>query len=116
LSDEELLAKVDKQTDKMFTDFKVPMRSIPALPDDDYDLLIGELILRFKDKIDTKAPQKVKVIEAEGHWYVIPEDLFKKFLEDLNTDWIKDSGEFDIRYGKYMTGGDLNCTQLYAEL
>jgi hypothetical protein len=47
LSNENLIAELDKATDKMFIHQKVPIRHIPAQPNSDYDLLIGELILRF---------------------------------------------------------------------
>lgn len=47
LSDNELIEKVDKLTDEMFTTQKVPARHIPARPNDDYDLLVKELIRRF---------------------------------------------------------------------
>ena len=47
LTDKELLEKVDKQTDNIFKTGKIPSRNIPAQPDDDYDLLIGELLKRF---------------------------------------------------------------------
>jgi len=50
LSDKELIEKVDKLTDEMFTTQKVPARHIPARPNDDYDLLVGELIKRFQNK------------------------------------------------------------------
>ena len=51
LTDEELLDKVDSLTDEMYKTGKIPLRYIPARPDDDYDLLIGELILRYYSKI-----------------------------------------------------------------
>lgn len=51
LTDEELLDKVDSLTDEMYKTGKIPSRYIPARPDDDYDLLVGELILRFYSKI-----------------------------------------------------------------
>lgn len=54
LSDQELLEKVDKMTDEMFQKHEVPTRTIPAKPDSDYDLLVGELIMRFKEKIESK--------------------------------------------------------------
>lgn len=54
LSDQELLEKVDKMTDEMFQKREVPERHIPAKPDSDYDLLVGELIVRFKEKIESK--------------------------------------------------------------
>ena len=52
LSDEELIKKVDSMTDDMYTHYKIPPRHIPAKPDSDYDLLVGELLVRFKKKID----------------------------------------------------------------
>lgn len=52
LSDIDLLSEIDKQTDEMFEKQKVPVRQIPASPNKDYDLLIGELILRFKDMME----------------------------------------------------------------
>lgn len=60
LSDEELIQKLDEQTDKMFKEQKVPSSNIPARPNDDYDLLVGELILRFSDLIKQK-PRKSPV-------------------------------------------------------
>lgn len=50
LTDDELLKKVDKLTDEMYQNNKIPNRNIPARPDDDYDLLIGELILRLSER------------------------------------------------------------------
>lgn len=47
LSSHELIEKLDKQTDEMFQTQQVPTRHIPARPDADYDLLVGELIMRF---------------------------------------------------------------------
>ena len=55
LTDKELIEKVDKLTDQMYsTDHKVPMRHIPARPDGDYDLLVGELLVRFDNCINNK--------------------------------------------------------------
>jgi hypothetical protein len=44
-----LLEKVDAMTDEMFKEQKVPARHIPARPDADYDLLVGELVKRMQD-------------------------------------------------------------------
>lgn len=49
--------------------------------------------------------------DNDGHWYVIPNkisDEFNKDLEDMDDD------DFDDKYGKCRTGGDLNLIQLYA--
>jgi hypothetical protein len=61
--------------------------------------------------------QKVRATQDDsGHWYVIPEELSDSFYKDLENENFVDSGEFDIRYGEYMTGGDLNNIQLYADI
>jgi hypothetical protein len=51
ITDEELLSKVDTLTDEMYKSGKIPTRHIPARPNDDYDLLVGELIKRFQEKV-----------------------------------------------------------------
>jgi hypothetical protein len=51
LTDKELVEKVDKMTDEMYAgEMRVPARHIPARPNDDYDLLVGELIYRFDER------------------------------------------------------------------
>jgi len=52
LTDAELLRKVDNKTDKLYQTGKIPDRHIPARPDDDYDLLVGELVSRFAKLVD----------------------------------------------------------------
>ena len=49
LTDDKLLEKIDSKTDEIFKSGKIPNRNVPARPNDDYDLLIGELIFRFKE-------------------------------------------------------------------
>lgn len=51
--DDELLKKVDEMTDNMYETQKVPTRQIPARPDHDYDLLVGELHKRCYERITT---------------------------------------------------------------
>lgn len=51
LTDEQLAEKVDNLTDEIYETGKIPNRNIPARPDEDYDLLVGELIVRFLEKI-----------------------------------------------------------------
>jgi len=89
LSNLELLKKVDELTDKIYIDGKIPTRHIPARPDEDYDLLVGELLKRFQE-LDTTLtttlpPQPVKddwvsvedgLPEVDKHVLVIEKDIF----------------------------------------
>src|SRR5690554_1152684 len=50
LSNDELIKKVDSGTDEMYQTGKIPTRSIPARPDQDYDLLVGEMIYRLDEQ------------------------------------------------------------------
>ena len=65
LTDEELLEKVDKKTDEIYKSCEmnrekpnlirlpnVLSRHIPARPNDDYDLLVGELLMRFQERLN----------------------------------------------------------------
>ena len=49
LTNDQLIEKVDQLTDEMYKTGKIPCRQIPARPDKDYDLLVGELLVRFKE-------------------------------------------------------------------
>ena len=54
LSDEALAKKVEDITDRIYLsgyagEKVLPPTSIPAKPDEDYDLLIAELIIRFRE-------------------------------------------------------------------
>lgn len=61
--------------------------------------------------------QKVKAVKDEsGHWYVIPAEREQEFDKDLEDEGMLDNGEFDNKWRKYRTGGDLNRIQLYAEI
>lgn len=86
LSSHELIEKIDKQTDEMFESQKVPTRQIPAHPDADYDLLVGELILRFKE-----LESFIKSIEDDLYGNLTDDD------DDFETE--KDLGQlvFDTR-------------------
>jgi hypothetical protein len=59
LTDKELFDKVDAMTDEMYENQKIPVRHIPARPNEDYDLLVGELLARFRNaKLNSrKTPQ-----------------------------------------------------------
>jgi len=71
---------------------------------------------KFENYSDNKF-EKVKAVQDDSsHWYIIPNDILKDFYIDLEDEQIVDSGEFDNKYGKYRTGGDLNLIQLYKKL
>ncbi len=61
LTNEELIKKVDKQLDNIFIEGKIPSRHIPARPNDDFDLLVGELIMRFGEA--------TRFVEGEGRLF-----------------------------------------------
>lgn len=69
--------------------------------------------------------QKVKAIEEDGDWYVLPEDIYDTFINDIATmncladtsdEWYEATAQFVNKYEEYRTGGDLNLIQLYAEI
>ena len=49
LNGEDLIKKVDEHTDNIYKQGRIPDRHIPARPEQDFDLLVGELMLRFKE-------------------------------------------------------------------
>lgn len=70
-------------------------------------------------KVDSYVP--VKAVEDDSaHWYIIPNDLHKKFRElhnkICNNEDDQDSiDEFEKLFSEFRTGGDLNNTQLYIK-
>lgn len=68
--------------------------------------------------------KKVYVVQDDDcHWYVIPFDLKDKFFEleeimngENEVEFDEADTEFNKLFSQYMTGGDLNNIQLYAEL
>lgn len=53
-----------------------------------------------------------------GHWYIVPLELKDQFNAYLDTDMDEDydlQEEFEEKFGKYRTGGDLNLEQLYIK-
>ena len=55
----------------------------------------------------------VKAVELDGDWYVVPNEIYKQFIEASEIEEDIESGYFDSIYGHYRTGGDLNLVQLY---
>ncbi|MCP5016911.1 MAG: hypothetical protein GY938_16825 [Ketobacter sp.] len=54
MTDRELVEAVDREVDAMYKNRKIPPRHIPARPDEDFDLLVGELVLRFLELIEAE--------------------------------------------------------------
>ena len=65
LTDGELVSKVDELVDKMYTNNKVPTINIPARPDSDFDLLVGELMLRFMELSEERRKSENKTDKQE---------------------------------------------------
>ena len=51
LSTDEILNKLEEQCDNMYRDQKIPTRNVPARPDEDFDLLLGECIMRYRETL-----------------------------------------------------------------
>lgn len=81
----ELIAKIDAQTDLMFKEQKAPTRHIPARPNEDYDLLIGELIARTMEfeKFANIVENHLEHIEKTGNTECLT-DLRQKVLRFLS--------------------------------
>lgn len=66
--------------------------------------------------LDRLKMNKIKAVKDEsGHWYLIPNELLEEFRKEEQDENFVDSGNFDNKYGKYRTGGDLNLIQLYIK-
>lgn len=57
----------------------------------------------------------IAIEDGDGHWHIIPKHAAQAFDTDLQDEKLVESGEFDNRWGKYRTGGDLNLTQLFIK-
>ena len=63
MTDEDLLKRIDNACDNMYKCGKIPSRNIPARPNDDFDLLLGELILRFLERPKIVTPTTELIAE-----------------------------------------------------
>ena len=83
LSDEELAVKVDNLTDKMYEEQKIPSRSIPARPNDDYDLLVGELCRRTLNKFNNNKMENRYYTPLREEFY--ESFIYEAFITEKNT-------------------------------
>ena len=98
LTDEELIKKIDQQTDDMFRSQKVPSRNIPARPNEDYDLLVGELMMRFNERVE---PRTVNIVQLEN-----------KKIKVEKTDVFAGQDGVHIK-GKILTANNIDNYDLY---
>lgn len=63
----------------------IPPRHIPARPDEDFDLLVGELVVRFLEKSDViKAIRKLDIEhKMENGTFFLPEEIREKIAAIL---------------------------------
>ena len=73
LTNKELLEKISNHMTELYEVGSIPTRHIPARPNEDFDLLIGELMVRY---------HRVAIEDTET------EEILKE-LEADNTDWIE---------------------------
>lgn len=60
--------------------------------------------------------KKVKVVQDDsGHWYVIPAEMLIEFV-GLLEGGEETEDEFIEKFSGYMTGGDINLIDLYADI
>lgn len=89
----------------------------PPIPFDENVTMYYPAILSAMDEYASQFRQEwipvAAVQDDSGHWYVMPKELYQTFRKDLNDEHFIDSGKFGETYGQYITGGDLNLTQLY---
>jgi hypothetical protein len=75
-------------------------------------------MIKFEKFFENNNSEMIRVYpvkDESGHWYVIPYELNNNFWNDLENEDIVDNGEFDRKWGKYRTGGDLNLIPFYTK-
>lgn len=60
LSNEELIKKADTLCDQIYKEGKIPTRHIPTRPNSDFDLIIRECLVRFKETLEKLAEYEEK--------------------------------------------------------
>ncbi|MBO0947315.1 hypothetical protein [Fibrella forsythiae] len=82
LTNEELVQKVDQLTDQIYQTGKIPSRYIPARPNDDYDLLVGELCVRFAKLTNLETVKKEVTVTVRAEEPVEEEPMMKVLSQD----------------------------------
>jgi hypothetical protein len=112
LTDDELLGAVDAATDQMFQTGKIPDRQIPARPDADFDLIVGEMICRFielKNALLETIEQRDRALgimpDLPGLW-VNGEPPVDHRKQPIAADWYEPGMYFKNRY-RYLQEGEI---------
>ena len=74
LTDKPLAEAVSAGLIQMYQRGSVPTRHIPARPDEDFDLLVGELIVRFLEKTDVL--KQIRHLDIEHKF--LPQEIREK--------------------------------------
>jgi hypothetical protein len=104
------------------TAYELGKMSYPSNPEDYYNDIFKKADddINEQEILEQAAATNIDKVKAvrdySGHWYIIPNELYQNFLKDLDNEDMVDSGKFSEKYGKYMTDGDLNLVQLYANI
>ena len=105
LTDSDLAKKVDSLTDEMYLTGKIHSRHVPARPDNDYDLLVGELVKRFYERIDTKTEPDVmnpylkdRADGVKGHYCIARKhpDGYTEYWNDELKKWCSSASVFEL--------------------
>lgn len=65
LSNDDLIDKIDNELQKMCFTRRVPLMSIPAKPNEDFDLMIAELLVRYMAALETPKHETVEELQQE---------------------------------------------------
>lgn len=103
LTDDELLGAVDAATDRMYQTGNIPARNVPARPDADFDLIVGELICRFIEVknalIETRRELKRKIMGADiGELISGKTEPVDHRDEPIDAEWYEPGMYFRNRY------------------
>ncbi len=86
LTDKPLAEAVASGLNKMYSEpVSVPSRHIPARPDEDFDLLVGEMVVRFLEK--TEVLKQIRHLDIEHKMehgaFFLPEEIRAKIAAIL---------------------------------
>ena len=113
LSNQELIEAVDKATDELYNSEKQALRRItrhiPARPNEDYDLIVGELIYRFAEM----NKQQEKLIKALTYYadHTALDEETGAHITHVGS-WTDYGTEYDIDYDGGSVAKEALCEVL----